>query len=111
MYHSNSQRLLADYRNDGVGGHTMKGLYHYTLCGLDNIWLVNGYKHHDTAYGPGVAVEDVDGLHRAIATDLICGKRDLSGKELRFLRKGLDLSQEGLAMLLGTTAQTVARWE
>ena len=26
-------------------------LYHFTECGLDNVWLVNGYNEIDTAYG------------------------------------------------------------
>lgn len=31
-------------------------MYHYTQCGLDNVWLENGYKVKKTAYGQAVAV-------------------------------------------------------
>jgi DNA-binding transcriptional regulator YiaG len=89
----------------------MTELYHYTECGLDNVYLENGFKHHATPYGMGVSIENVDDLHKAIALDLISGKRLLSGAEVRFLRKELDLSQEALALFLGYGGQTVARWE
>ncbi len=89
----------------------MNSAYHYTECGLDNVDLANGFTRHDTPYGPGIAIDDVDGLHRAIARRLAHARRPLAGKEVRFLRKELDLSQEGLAALLGCTGQTVARWE
>ena len=95
--------------------HAESGLacapYHYAECGLDDVYLLNGFEYHATAYGLGVSIHDVDGLHRTIALDLVRGKRLLSGREIRFLRKEMDLSQEGLAMLLGNSAQTVARWE
>lgn len=85
--------------------------HHYVLCGLDNIYLANGFTEKPTRYGVAVAVEDIEGLHKAIAMDLVTSRRKLGGKEVRFLRKELDLSQEALATLLETTAQTVARWE
>lgn len=85
--------------------------YHYTECGLDSVYLLNGFAYHETPYGVGVSVANVDGLHRAIAFDLIRGKRLLAGREVRFLRKELDLSQEGLGLFLGCSGQSVARWE
>jgi putative transcriptional regulator len=85
--------------------------YHYTECGLDSIYLLNGFEYHETPYGVGVSVANVDGLHRAIALDLIRGKRLLAGREVRFLRKELNLSQEGLGLFLGCSGQSVARWE
>lgn len=86
-------------------------MYHYTECGLNNVWLANGYDEHETPYGAAVSIADVDGLHRAIALHLIKYKPRLSGGEFRFLRKELDLSQAALARVLGNDAQSVARWE
>lgn len=86
-------------------------MYHYTECGLNNVWLVNGFKDHETPYGKGVAIEDADGLHRVIALGLVNHKPRLSGGEFRFLRKELDLSQAALARVLGNDEQSVARWE
>ena len=86
-------------------------MYHYTECGLNNVWLVNGFKDHETPYGKGVAIQDADGLHRVIALGLVNHKPRLSGGEFRFLRKELDLSQAALARVLGNDEQSVARWE
>ena len=44
----------------------MKGNYHYTGCGLDNIYLANGFERKVTPYGEGVSIADADGLHEAI---------------------------------------------
>lgn len=87
------------------------GLYHYTLCGLDNIFLSSGYTLEETEYGPAVSIDDVDGLHRVIASEIVTGPSPISPKELRFIRKQLDLPQAGLALLFGVDTQTVARWE
>ena len=86
-------------------------LHHYRECGLDNIFLLNSFTIRETRHGRAVSIEDIDGLHRAIGTHLAKEKRTLTGAELRFLRVELGLSQKLLGMLLGKTAQTVARWE
>ncbi len=85
--------------------------YHYTECGLDNIYLLNGFKSVETPRGIGVIIQDVEGLHLAIGTMLVRDKRNLSGKEFRFLRHELNLTQQNLALILGVSVQSVARWE
>lgn len=85
--------------------------YHYTACGLDNVWLLNGFSREESPYGETVAVEDADGLFRALAHALVTDKRALGPQELRFLRKLMHLSQLNVAHLLGCSDQTVARWE
>jgi DNA-binding transcriptional regulator YiaG len=86
-------------------------MFHYTSCGLRNVWLRNGYRTKRTSYGKAVAIEDIEGLHRAIARYVIAFNRHLSGAEFRYLRKELGLSQASLAELLGNEEQTVALWE
>ncbi|WP_175649497.1 helix-turn-helix domain-containing protein [Pseudomonas sp. Marseille-P9899] len=86
-------------------------MYEYTGCGLDGIYLKNGYKSVSNAYGDGVVIENLEGLHRAIAGDILCQKTPMSGHQLRFLRKEQDLVQEELAALLRVDVQTVANWE
>lgn len=86
-------------------------MYHYTECGLDNVWLRNGYEITETRYGEAVAFHDVDGLHRAIGMDMVCNSPALTGAEIRFLRKEMDLSQSHLARILGATEPTVRGWE
>lgn len=88
-----------------------KDYYHYKLSGLDNVYLANGFKLRKSEYGDTVSINDIDGLHKAIANILISKKEPLEGKEIRFLRKLIDLSQAGLASMLCTEVQTLARWE
>lgn len=86
-------------------------MHHYTGCGLDYVWLVNGFKYVETPHGRGARIHDLDGLLKAIADRIISGPERLRGQEVRFLRSMLDLSQDGLARVLGQTRVTVARWE
>jgi len=88
-----------------------KELHHYRECGLNNVFLLNGFTVKETRHGRAVSIQDVDGLHRAIGTHLATEKRALTGAELRFLRIELGWSQKLLGMLLGKSAQTIARWE
>ncbi len=92
-------------------GAASKAPYHYTLCGLDDIYLVSGYDRATTEYGDGVVIHDMDGLHRAIGEHLVTSKKALNPKEIRFLRHEMDLTQAELGDLLRVTDQTVARWE
>ena len=89
----------------------IKEPYHYTACGLDNVYLLGGYEVHQTDEGEGVSIRDLDGLHRAIGLSLAQHKKFLQPKEFRWFRKQLDLTQSELASFLECDAQTVARWE
>lgn len=89
----------------------MSKYFHYTACGLDNVWLANGYKVKATRHGEAVAVKDVDGLHQLIANTLIDKPGRLTGKEFRFLRTQLGLSQEALGTLLDFTENAISLWE
>ena len=84
---------------------------HYTMSGLDNVWLLNGFVVEETPYGQGVRIEDADSLHKVLAEGIVSDKVPMSGRELRFVRKLMGLSQNGLARLLGCSDQRVARWE
>lgn len=88
-----------------------KEWYHYTESGLDNVWLENGVERHETPYGSGISIVDLDGLNAAIANWIVARKSYWSGPEIRFLRKRMELSQKGLADLLGYSDQQVRRWE
>lgn len=85
--------------------------FHYTQCGLDNIYLANGFNIIQDEDGEIFSICNIEGLHFAIATYLITQKKQLSGKEIRFLRHELLMSQATLANCLGVTEQTVHRWE
>jgi DNA-binding transcriptional regulator YiaG len=85
--------------------------YHYTECGLNNIYILNGYQFIDTPRGNAISIRDVEGLHRAIGLFIVTAKKDLSGDEVRFLRHEMLMSQNTLANLLGMSEQAIRRWE
>ena len=85
--------------------------YHYTECGLENVWLCNGFTAGSDAYGEWVSIHDMEGLHRVIGRALASKPGNLTGKEIRFLRIEMDFSQGFLADLLGVTESTWRNWE
>lgn len=90
----------------------MENWLHYTACGLDNVWLASGFTVKETKYGKGVSIEDVDGLHQLLASNLVEKKGLLTGKEFRFLRVHLGLTQQSLGKLLGDVSENaVSLWE
>ena len=80
-------------------------------CGLDYVWLLNGFTILETAYGPAAQVDRAEELDRRIALAVIHRQHSLTGQEVRFLRGLLDMTQTELGALLGKDAQSVARWE
>ncbi len=90
----------------------MKNWLHYTSCGLDNVWLANGYRIKETKYGRAVAITDVDGLHKLLSLNLVEKKGILTGSEFKFLRVQLGLTQKGLGSLLGGSSENaISLWE
>ena len=85
--------------------------YHYTESGLDNVYLTSGFTFVDGPGGRYIKIKDIDGLHETIGRLLIAEKKNLSGKEIRFLRQEMLMSQATLAKLLEVAEQTVLRWE
>lgn len=90
---------------------TPEQLYQYTECGLDYVYLADGYTVYDTGYGPAVEVHNAAELDRKIALGIVRNQGPLTGQEVRFLRGLIDLTQQELGQLLGKDAQSVARWE
>jgi DNA-binding transcriptional regulator YiaG len=83
----------------------------YRACGLEGIYLLNGYNvelHDGEEY---VSVTKMDELHQAIGHHLVMCRKGLAPKEIRFLRKTMNMTQAELAHLLGNNVQSVARWE
>lgn len=93
------------------GNDHAKEPYVYKISGLDDVVLLNGFKHVETEYGEGVAIENVDNLHLAIALHVISTKKALSPREFRFLRREMNMTQNELADDLGVDGQTIARYE
>ena len=85
--------------------------HHYTECGLNNIQLLNGFRWIDGPRGRALQIDDLEGLHKQIGLTLVHERKALNGKEMRFLRHELELTQQALGTILGVDAQTIARWE
>lgn len=85
--------------------------YHYKECGLDDVYLANGYELEEHDGETYVSVENVDGLWKAIGLHLVTNRKVFSPKEIRFLRRQMDHTQVELARKLRVEEQTIARWE
>ena len=85
--------------------------YHYTECGLDNIYLVNGFEIIKNNDDEEIFIHDIHGLHKIIGMSLVSKQGLLLGNEIKFIRTTLDFSQTILAKLLGCTYQTILLWE
>jgi putative transcriptional regulator len=90
---------------------TAQNLYHYTESGLDDVYLVNGFEYLESGGRRQVMIKDIEGLHKAIGRYLVFYKRSLTGREFRFLRHEMGMSQKTLATFLNVTEQTINRWE
>lgn len=87
-------------------------LFRYKGCGLDNVYLANGYRETVSAAGEkGLFIEDLEGLHRAIASAVVDSSNPLDPQSFKFLRKELDMSQRQIASFFGVEEQTVSLWE
>lgn len=89
----------------------MSTLYHYSECGLPNVYLKNGFTLEEIDGEEYLSIEDVDGLHHAIALQLAEKKQSLTGREFRYFRQLFNHSRRVLGELLGVDQQTVGRWE
>jgi transcriptional regulator with XRE-family HTH domain len=87
--------------------------YHYVECGLDNVWLANGVTRTECAAcgERHIHVYREPQLLQVIARDLIMTRSQLSGLELRYVRRASGLSQEALAGMLRTRRETIAERE
>jgi DNA-binding transcriptional regulator YiaG len=84
---------------------------HYKACGLDDVYLVNGFNREIIDGEEYIHIENLKGLWKAIGMHLVTKRKVLAPKEIRFLRDQMDLTQAELGSRLRVTDQTVARWE
>lgn len=83
----------------------------YLHFALSNLFLTNGYREIHTENGIEREYEREEELEQCIRRLVLRKPEPLRGWDLRFLRRGLDLSQENFGKMTGKDAQTVARWE
>ena len=85
--------------------------YHYTECGLDNVYLYNIPVVTDVKGEDVVCIKKINKLHKVIAEAIINKKGMINPKEIRFLRTLLAMTQGDFSNVLGKEAQAVGRWE
>jgi putative zinc finger/helix-turn-helix YgiT family protein len=98
-----------------VCGATMKTKrenFRYDACGLPNVTLLGVEVSRCPKCGEfEVAIDQIEDLHKTIADALIRKPTRLNAAEIKFLRKYLGWSGADFADHIGTTRETVSRWE
>lgn len=85
--------------------------YHYKECGLDDVFLCNIDIVQDDDGEEVTIIPYINLLHKKLASIIITADGAMSGKELRFLRTHLRLTQDELAHMLHKERLTIGRWE
>ncbi len=85
--------------------------YHYVESGLDNVFIEGIGVLIDDNGDEVVTIPNINGLHRAIALGVIRKTSGMSGRELRFIRTEMGLTQAQLATVLHREPLTISRWE
>jgi DNA-binding transcriptional regulator YiaG len=83
----------------------------YRGAGLEGIYLCNGFVREEVDGEWFTCIEDIEGLHKAIALDLVSRDSPLAPEEFRFVRNTMDKTQADIARDMSVDVQTVARWE
>jgi DNA-binding transcriptional regulator YiaG len=83
----------------------------YLHFASDNLFLANGYHEAHTDNGIEREYEREVELEQCIRLLVLRKPEPLRGWDLRFLRRGLELSQADFGGMVDRDAQTVARWE
>lgn len=87
------------------------GVYHYKTSGLHDVYLLNGFDFIEYGDEKAVSIHNIDGLHRVISLALVQQEARLTGREFRFLRIEMNLSQKALGIWFDKTDQSIAIWE
>lgn len=86
--------------------------YQYKESGLDNIWIIGLLQYKcgkcDETF---VEIPRINELHLLIGKTLVCKKEQLSGPEVKFLRKEIGMKSKDMASALSMVPETYSRWE
>jgi DNA-binding transcriptional regulator YiaG len=104
--------MTARYEFSIKGRRHLPKPYHFKGAGLPNVYLRNGVTiEKDADYGDLVRIDHLPDLFIAIAFTLVAKPQPLTGLEMRFLRKRMEMTQAALGKELWVTEQTVANYE
>lgn len=85
--------------------------FHYTACGLDNVFIHGLDVVCDDAGNDTVCFPRINQLHKVIAEGIVRHSQCMAGNELRFLRTELGYTQAQLADIMDVKGLTIGRWE
>jgi len=107
-----SPGIVSECSDCGKEARVERGTYRFRESGLDNVVL----KEIEIIKCPACGNEDpiipnLDGLLRVLAVALVTSRLPLSGAEVRYLRKYLEMSGEQFARILHTDKSTLSKWE
>lgn len=86
--------------------------YHYTECGLDDVWLeAIELLICEECGSINPVLPKVLQLHAFISQAIIHDPAPLSGDKIRFLRKELGIKAKDWASYIGVEPETLSRWE
>jgi DNA-binding transcriptional regulator YiaG len=85
--------------------------YRYTDSGLDNVMIEGVQFLADDAGEECITIPNQNGLHKAIAHGIVHRRSSMSGRELRFLRTEMGMTQAELAAMVHREPLAVSRWE
>lgn len=85
--------------------------YHYTECGLDNVFIEEMKVIEDHNGDETVTIPAIGALHKVICEGIVGLQAKITGQELRFLRSEMGMTQAKLAEIIKVTPLTVSRWE
>lgn len=92
--------------NNNIKEINGKRFYHFTTCGLPNIYLATdtrlaGVTIKEINGEQFVSINDLHQLHKVISHKLCYKPKAFSSNEFKFLRKELDTSVEDMSLLTG----------
>ena len=86
--------------------------YHYTECGLDNVFLTNvDVMVCESCGEKSVRLPRILQLHATIGRAVALQPCPLRGQDIRFLRRQLGYNAKAWATFLRTDVSTLSRWE
>jgi DNA-binding transcriptional regulator YiaG len=107
-----SQTAISRCSDCGSKARMERGAYRFRESGLDNVVL----KGIETVKCPACGNQDpiipnLDGLLRVLTIAIVTQRQPLTGAEVRYLRKYLEMSGEQFARILHTDKSTLSKWE
>ena len=85
--------------------------YRYTDSGLDNVMIEGVNLLPDDSGDECLTIPNVNGLHKTIAHGIVVRRGSISGRELRFIRTEMGMTQAQLAEMLHREPLAISRWE